>query len=148
MQRITGVDSQIRLVSTLVQGNILCANSTNYISPDKNSFDIYVLLGLLNSKLLNFFIKQTSTNTNVTGKEIAGFPIKSFGHNSDIFIDLVKELLKPSSDYHSSATENQIDNIVYHLYDLTYDEVLIIDPQTPISRAEYESFNLDAYGQS
>lgn len=142
MQRITGVDSQIRLISTLVPGNILCANSTNYISPDKNSFDLYVLLGLLNSKLLNFYIKQTSTNTNVTGKEIAGFPIKSFEHNPGIFIDLVKEMLKPSSDHHSSTIENQIDNMVYHLYDLTYDEVLIIDPQTPISRGEYDSFNL------
>lgn len=33
---------------------------------------------------------------------------------------------------------NIIDNIVYHLYDLTYDEVLIVDPKTPITRDEYE----------
>ena len=38
--------------------------------------------------------------------------------------------------------ENQINNIVYHLYNLTYDEVLIIDPQTPISREEYENIEL------
>ena len=34
--------------------------------------------------------------------------------------------------------EQQIDLIVYHLYNLTYDEVLIIDPEIPISRDEYE----------
>lgn len=34
--------------------------------------------------------------------------------------------------------EQQIDLFVYHLYGLTYDEVLIIDPETPITREEYE----------
>ena len=34
--------------------------------------------------------------------------------------------------------EQQIDLIVYHLYNLTYDEVLIIDPESPIKREEYE----------
>lgn len=37
--------------------------------------------------------------------------------------------------------ENQIDNIVYHLYNLTYDEILIVDPQTPISQEEYTFLN-------
>lgn len=30
------------------------------------------------------------------------------------------------------------DRLVYHLYSLTYDEVLIVDPETPITREEYE----------
>ena len=34
--------------------------------------------------------------------------------------------------------EQQIDLFVYHLYSLTYDEVLIVDPDTPITREEYE----------
>lgn len=37
--------------------------------------------------------------------------------------------------------ENQIDNIVYHLYNLTYDEILIVDSQTPISQEEYKFLN-------
>ena len=28
--------------------------------------------------------------------------------------------------------------LVYRLYALTYDEVLIVDPETPITREEYE----------
>lgn len=35
--------------------------------------------------------------------------------------------------------ENKIDFLVYKLYGLTYDEVLIVDPETPITREEYES---------
>lgn len=30
--------------------------------------------------------------------------------------------------------------LVYHLYGLTHDEVLIVDPETPISREEYEAY--------
>jgi hypothetical protein len=35
--------------------------------------------------------------------------------------------------------EQQIDLFVYHLYDLTYDEVLIVDPESPITREKYEN---------
>ena len=34
--------------------------------------------------------------------------------------------------------EDTIDFHVYHLYGLTYDEVLIVDPETPFTREEYE----------
>ena len=32
----------------------------------------------------------------------------------------------------------ETDRLVYHLYGLTYDEVLIVDLKTPITREEYE----------
>jgi hypothetical protein len=38
-----------------------------------------------------------------------------------------------------ATTSNEIDLRVYQLYGLTYDEVLIVDPETPISREEYEN---------
>ena len=141
MQRITGVDSKIRLISTIIPNNILCSNSTNYISPCKNNINLYELLGLLNSKLMNFYIKQTSSNTNVTAKEISGFPIKSITLHKDYFVEMVNCLLTQSPKFDTLESENQIDNIVYHLYDLTYDEVLIIDPETPITREQYEKYN-------
>ena len=37
-----------------------------------------------------------------------------------------------------ATTSNEIDLRVYQLYGLTYDEVLIVDPETPITREEYE----------
>jgi len=37
-----------------------------------------------------------------------------------------------------SALESEIECLVYQLYGLTYDEVLIVDPETPITREEYE----------
>lgn len=35
-------------------------------------------------------------------------------------------------------TENRINILVYHLYGLTYDEVLVVDPETEVTREEYE----------
>lgn len=35
------------------------------------------------------------------------------------------------------ATDNEIDLMVYKLYTLTYDELLIVDPETKISREAY-----------
>ena len=37
-----------------------------------------------------------------------------------------------------SGIESLIDFFVYHLYGLTYDEVLVIDPMPPFTREEYE----------
>ena len=52
---------------------------------------------------------------------------------------LVKAI-EQKNENDTSALENQIDFLVYHLYGLTYDEVLIVDPETPISRGEYEAY--------
>ena len=35
------------------------------------------------------------------------------------------------------STMKQIDLLVYRLYNLTYDEICVIDPDTPIMREEY-----------
>ena len=34
--------------------------------------------------------------------------------------------------------KEKMDLLVYRLYKLTYDEVLVVDPETPITREEYE----------
>lgn len=37
-----------------------------------------------------------------------------------------------------TSIESRIDILVHHLYGLTYDEILVVDPQTTITREEYE----------
>lgn len=143
MQRITGVDSNIRIISTLIPPNMYCANSTNYISPHKNNIDIYYLLGILNSKCINFFFKQTSTNTNVTGKEIAKFPIPIASKEIQNFVsELSRTLMTKCEKKICTDAEIKLDLVVSKLYDLTYDEVLIVDPDSPISREEYDNFKI------
>ena len=144
LQRITGVDSKIRIIATYSENCYLCANSTNYIVPDRNVDSLY-LLGVINSKLINFFVKQTSTNTNITSKVIASFPVIISNKEVETTVSrLVADILHAKQDdlwSNTTTIESEIDLLVYHLYDLTYDEVLIVDPETPITREEYEDKN-------
>jgi hypothetical protein len=43
----------------------------------------------------------------------------------------------------TSVLERQIDNFVYRLYNLTYDEVKVIELDSPLSEAEYEGIEVD-----
>ncbi len=45
-------------------------------------------------------------------------------------------------DADTATLEKQIDEMVYKLYGLTYEEVKIISPAFPMSEAEYESFEV------
>ena len=58
-------------------------------------------------------------------------------------VSKVLELKKVNIEADTTSLEYQIDFCVYHLYGLTYDEVLIVDPETPISREEYQSYNIE-----
>lgn len=59
-----------------------------------------------------------------------------------VLINYINQIFMPNGNCLYNC-ELAIDHIVYHLYNLTYDEVQIVDPETPISREEYESFNID-----
>ena len=129
MQRITGVDSKIRIIATILPPNFLCANSTNFIIDSKIS--LYFILGILNSKAINYFFKQTSTNTNVTSKELSKFPIpKASIEEQRNIISIVNKILttkKQNTEADTTELESQIDNLVYKLYDLTPEEIKIIE---------------------
>lgn len=120
-----------------------------------NRVNLRYLTGLLNSKLIAFWLrnrgKMQGLNYQLDKEPLQQIPIAvpeievqtRIGH-------LVDEIIERKSDNANASiqdVENQIDIIVYHLYDLTYDEVLIVDPNTPITREQYESFNLETHGQ-
>ena len=108
------------------------------------------IFALLNSKLLDFYNK----NLNITNQQgfpqilmtdLEALPIKKckFIQQQSIITLVDRILATPKEDPHAdtSALENEIDKQVYHLYGLTYDEVLIVDPETPITREEYEKLS-------
>ncbi len=70
-------------------------------------------------------------------------PIAFFQDNRriDKIVSLVTNILAIKHDAPNADTtseEQEIDRLVYQLYNLAYDEVLIVDPETPITREEYE----------
>lgn len=137
MQGITGVNEKVRLKMTISK-NAYCANSVNYCSFKKDT-NLYLYLGLFNSKLLNYIFKQFSTNSNVNGYEVDNLPIvlpipERVGTIAKSVV--AAKALDDKAD--TKQNEIEIDLLVYHLYGLTYDEVLIVDPNPPFTREEYE----------
>lgn len=116
-------------------------------------YSLEFLWGILNSKLATYYHFPHSPKATkgafpkILVQDIKGFPLPIASDEQISSLGKVskKVLTKKKSNLSTdtSALENQIDFLVYHLYGLTYDEVLIVDPETPISREEYESYNIE-----
>lgn len=115
-----------------------------------NRINLKFLTGVLNSKLVAFWLrnrgKMQGLNYQLDKEPLRQIPIAVPNVDMQARIGrIVEEIISRKSANENTSTgdfETQIDHIVYHLYDLDYDEVLIIDPETPITREEYESFQL------
>lgn len=142
MQGMTGANDKIRLIMSLVPKGIYLGHSCKYIMPTA-VISTRCLLGLLNSKLYNFFFRSFSTNSNVNGYEVEAIPIcdmsDSYSELIEMYVNQIIEKKKVNHNTDTSVLENRIDYLIYRLYGLTYNEVLIVDPETPISKEKYES---------
>ena len=56
----------------------------------------------------------------------------------DTMLSLHADQQHPDSEQDIAKIEQEIDLLVYHLYSLTYDDILIVDPETSISKERYE----------
>jgi len=115
------------------------------IAKDGSLESLYYLWGILNSKLATFYHFNHSPKATkgafpkILVQDIKDFPLPVVSNDvKSIITELVKQVLENHSKGLDTKTdEQQIDLIVYHLYGLTYDEVLIVDPETSIKREEY-----------
>ena len=134
-QGITGVNEPSRLKMMIVK-DVYCANSLNYLTLKRN-LDLKYLLGIFNSKLLNFIFSKFSTNSNVNGYEVNNLPIvinSAFVQPINKIVDKILAITK-SSDYLENPAkkeevkeyEKQIDQMVYKLYGLTAEEIEIVE---------------------
>lgn len=130
IQGMTGANDKIRLVMAIIPQGYYLANSCNYILP-LQAIDLYCLLGFLNSKAINWFFRCFSTNSNVNGYEVDNFPIPQLSQNIQARISaLVKDVIKTKRVNHSTDTspiEKQIDRLVYQAYELSKEDIKIIE---------------------
>lgn len=148
-QRITGVDERLRVVATIVEPKCYFADSTNSVVLNSDlRMTLEYLLAILNSNLMQWRFKLTSTNNNVGTNELDSLPIrvidptnKSDKAEHDRIVSLVKKLLalhpqrafaktpheQTVLDRQIAATDAQIDRMVYALYGLTDDEIKLVE---------------------
>lgn len=76
-QQIANMNKERRVTFSYVPAGNVLGNSCNFISVSSNKYgiDIYALLGLLNTKIINWLFKLTSSNNHVNNYEIDCFPI-------------------------------------------------------------------------
>lgn len=76
-QQIANMHKERRVTFSFVPANHVLGNSCNFISVADNEFgiDIYALLGLFNTKIINWLFKLTSSNNHINNYEIDRFPI-------------------------------------------------------------------------
>lgn len=117
-QQIANMAKKRRLSFTIVPANSVLGNSCNFISLQENNYgiDIYYLLGLLNSSLMDWYFKLTSSNNHINNYEIDSFPIPVNYEQKDQISELVKSYISTKDE----ATLNRIESLVYEAYGIIY----------------------------
>jgi len=142
------VNRRQRLMAVIVNKTFITNKNLYIIKMNDEKIDIRVLLGILNSRFISFFyLKQVTQATKndfpqVTIKDILRMPFPPLSDDSSHqMVQLVKQMLAlnkqraANNDPHTmkilerriEATDKQIDQVVYRLYDLTMEEIEIVE---------------------
>jgi hypothetical protein len=124
-----------RIFATYIEETAVIKNIAAVVIEKDKNFTLKYLLALLNSNLFTFYLfEQTPKSSNksypsFTSELIKNIPIKNISlKEQQPFINLVDKILeamKQGKD--SSEFDNNIDEMVYNLYDLTKDEIKIVE---------------------
>ncbi|GAA8138653.1 class I SAM-dependent DNA methyltransferase [Helicobacter pylori] len=135
-QNITGTSDAYRIHANLIEvkdQEMLFLDTCN-LSYCKEREHAKFLVGLLNSRLLDWLFRKTSTNNHVNLYELETLPIPQITEENqelaDKIIVLVDKILKSKEKDLKANTqklEKEIDALVYQLYHLTDEEIKIIE---------------------
>ncbi len=119
----------------IVPSGILCENTTHFITGSHLEF----LIGVLNSKLFEFgfykFYMGGGIEGEIKGEFIGRFPIPPVTSNNHQIVSQIIKLVDEifnlkqthSCSVNTTKLENQIDQLVYKLYNLTQEEIELIE---------------------
>jgi len=122
--------------------SVIYKNNLNTVN-----LDLKYLLGILNSHLINIWYKNFDTDLEIKLVSVKSIPVREISQEQQQpIISLVDQILtskksNPKAD--TSELEKEIDNLVYKLYQLRYNEVKIIDPDFPLTEEEYEGIKIE-----
>lgn len=149
------LNSKVKVVTPQLQNHSSFTTIEDSFIPDAGGYlvipkDEYIsltksFLAIFNSKLFYFFIKNTSTPFNneyyyFKTDYIMPFCIPNISTKiNETLSKLVNEHIVKSNE----QIETKIDQIVFKLYNLSYDEVLVVDPAFPLSKEEYENYEIN-----
>jgi adenine-specific DNA-methyltransferase len=115
----------------------------------ENKLSLLFILGILNSKLIYHWFyhkgKRKGEALELFQKPISEVPIKYVPEDlQNPIVELVHKIIlskKQNVKADVSNEEKQLDILVYHLYNLTYDDAKIIDPA--LSEEEFNKYKIE-----
>ncbi len=137
------IGSQLRF--SYSDSEIYCLDSTCILTGEKVKY----LTALLNSKLCNYQLFETAPRTGMGDLIISVqalepllvyYPTDKEQKKIESIVDEILKRKKAKQD--TTTLERDIDVLVYKLYELTYDEVKIIDKDFWLSEEEYEKVKM------
>jgi hypothetical protein len=144
------------LVGCYDPDQLLCLNNMHVLVPKSASPHILYFLGLINSKLLNWYYHMLNPEVGEALAEIkktnvAQLPVVAVGPNGNVkplhhdqMVELVTKLIDAHRKLDSAKTEadktvwerlcasleDKIDALVFKIYDLTADDISVVDPSS------------------
>jgi hypothetical protein len=137
-----------KLIGTYDEEKFYNRDNFNNIILKDGRYSLKYILGLFNSKLSNYWYKSYFDNVNINPAQLRLIPIHAIDFNSvmavtqhQTVVDLVSQLLELNrllaamKELHGQkmlerqivAVDAAIDNVVYELYDLTPEEIQLIE---------------------
>lgn len=139
------IGSQLRF--SYSDSEIYCLDSTCIATGEK----IKYLTGLLNSKLCNYQLFETAPRTGMGDLIISVQALEPLlvYYPTDKELKKIEKLVdeiikKKKANQDTTAIEKEIDVLVYKFYELTYEEVKIVDNEFWMSEEEYNDFSIKA----
>ncbi|WP_139519057.1 DUF7149 domain-containing protein [Helicobacter pylori] len=135
-QNITGTSDAYRIHANLIEvknQEMLFLDTCN-LSYCKEREHAKFLVGLLNSRLLDWLFRKTSTNNHVNLYELETLPIpqitpknQELAHKIIALVDKILQAKEKDPKANTQRLEKEIDALVYQLYHLTDEEIKIIE---------------------
>jgi len=137
IQRTTAVEQPFRIIASIVDPTdfgfpIQSENHTSYLESNIKSLNLNFVIAILNSRFLDFVFRHINSNTQVSAGELNGlpFPNNPSENDADTLVNLVGKIIsakKANSSTDTCVLESKVDQLVYKLYDLTPEEIKIVE---------------------
>ncbi len=147
------VNRKLRIMATLTDQKFVTKKDIYIFKPNDKRFSIRYLLAIINSRFISF-VKTTGSAsakkddfTQLTLNDIRQLrvpePTSNQENNIEKLVNQILDTKKINLNADTTTLEKEIDRLVYKLYQLTYEEVKIIDPEFALTEQEYIAIQMD-----
>jgi restriction endonuclease S subunit len=137
-QNVANMGLKQRIIAGSIPPGVIVGHSANCIDIIEDSIEFDTLLAILNSKLMNWIFKKTSTNNHVNVYELETLPIKIFKKSDvksiGIIVKQISEIRVKSQQNVSMVEEAlglrlELDRIIYENYGIDQDAQAVINAE-------------------